>query len=297
MSLPPPRGRGRLRGRELRLPRARAGAARRLASGPRRARSTALVGPSGAGKSTIIGLVRAFHAPTSGQVPVDGVDLADGAARLLPGAARRRPPGDVPLRRDDPRERRLLAPAGHRRGGPATPAASPRVDEFAERFADGYDTVVGERGVKLSGGQTPARRHRPRDPGRPADPHPRRGHLQPRLGVGGAHPGGARLAHAGAHDLRHRPSALHHPPRRPDPGGGAGAGSSSGGPTPSSTRAGGRYYEMYTRQHGLESEPVPGPGRRRRAARPRRPTRTRGRRGRAPGSGPASRELGAARAP
>jgi ABC-type multidrug transport system fused ATPase/permease subunit len=113
---------------------------------------TALVGPSGAGKSTIIGLVAAFHAPTSGEVRVDGVDLStvrlDSYRRLLgvvlqetflfDGTIRE----NVAFSRPEASEAQVLE---------ACRVA--RVDEFAEKFPDGYDTIVGERGVKLSGGQ------------------------------------------------------------------------------------------------------------------------------------------------
>jgi ABC-type multidrug transport system fused ATPase/permease subunit len=113
---------------------------------------TALVGPSGAGKSTLIGLVAAFYAPTKGRVLVDGVDLR--AVRLdsyrgqlgvvlqdtflFDGTIRE----NVLFSKPDATEVQMLAAC-----------AIARVDEFAERFEQKYDTVVGERGVKLSGGQ------------------------------------------------------------------------------------------------------------------------------------------------
>ena len=113
---------------------------------------TALVGPSGAGKSTMIGLVCAFHAPGQGRVLVDGVDLAtvrlDSYRRhlgvvlqetfLFDGTIRE----NVAFSRPTASEVEVLE---------ACRVA--HVDEFAEGFADGYDTVVGERGVRLSGGQ------------------------------------------------------------------------------------------------------------------------------------------------
>ena len=114
--------------------------------------SVALVGPSGSGKSTLISLVAAFHRPTSGRVVVDGRDLA--SVRL---ADYRTAIGLVPqdsfLFADTILENiRLGNPkAGHDEVLRAARIA--HVDEFAERFADGYQTIVGERGVKLSGGQ------------------------------------------------------------------------------------------------------------------------------------------------
>jgi ABC-type multidrug transport system fused ATPase/permease subunit len=113
---------------------------------------TALVGPSGAGKSTIIGLIAAFYVPTSGRVLVDGVDLATvrldsyrtqlgvvlQETFLFDGTIRE----NVAFARPNASEEEILA---------ACRVA--RVDEFAEGFEKKYDTIVGERGVKLSGGQ------------------------------------------------------------------------------------------------------------------------------------------------
>jgi len=113
---------------------------------------TALVGSSGSGKSTIIGLVAAFHKPNSGRVLVDGVDLAVVRLEsyrtqlgmvlqdsfLFDGTIRE----NVAFSKPDATEEELLRAC-----------AIARVDEFAEKFEQKYDTVIGERGVKLSGGQ------------------------------------------------------------------------------------------------------------------------------------------------
>jgi ABC-type multidrug transport system fused ATPase/permease subunit len=113
---------------------------------------TALVGPSGAGKSTIIGLIAAFYLPKSGRVLVDGVDLS--AVKLdsyrtqlgvvlqetflFDGTIRE----NVAFARPEASEEEIMAAC-----------RIARVDEFAESFEKKYDTVVGERGVRLSGGQ------------------------------------------------------------------------------------------------------------------------------------------------
>jgi len=113
---------------------------------------TALVGSSGSGKSTIIGLVAAFHVPLSGEVLVDGTDLATVRldsyrthlgvvlqdSFLFDGTIRE----NILFSRPESTEEELLSAC-----------RIARVDEFAERFKDGYDTIIGERGVKLSGGQ------------------------------------------------------------------------------------------------------------------------------------------------
>ena len=114
--------------------------------------STALVGPSGAGKSTLIGLVAAFYRPTSGAILVDGRDLsslrlADYRAHLgvvlqdnflFDGSVFE----NIAFARPDAAREDVL------RAGEIA-----RCDEFVKQLTDGYDTVVGERGVRLSGGQ------------------------------------------------------------------------------------------------------------------------------------------------
>ena len=113
---------------------------------------TALVGPSGAGKSTMIGLVAAFHVPTLGKVLVDGTDLS-----TIELAAYRSRLGVV-LQDNFLFDGTIRANVAFSKPE-ATDAAVQeacriaRVDEFVERFEQTYDTLVGERGVKLSGGQ------------------------------------------------------------------------------------------------------------------------------------------------
>ena len=113
---------------------------------------TALVGSSGSGKSTTIGLIAAFHVPTEGAIRVDGVDLSTVRLEsyrtqlgvvlqesfLFDGTIRE----NVAFSRPEASEEAIL-----------NACRIARVDEFAEQFPEGYETVVGERGVKLSGGQ------------------------------------------------------------------------------------------------------------------------------------------------
>jgi ABC-type multidrug transport system fused ATPase/permease subunit len=113
---------------------------------------TALVGPSGAGKSTIIGLIAAFYKPERGRILVDGIDLATiklSSYRTQLGVVLQ----DTFLFDGTIRENVAFArpEAGEDEIMGACRIA--RVDEFAESFEKKYDTVVGERGVKLSGGQ------------------------------------------------------------------------------------------------------------------------------------------------
>ncbi len=113
---------------------------------------TALVGSSGSGKSTIISLLCAFHTPTTGRVIVDDIDLAAVDLHtyrsqlgvvlqdsfLFDGTIRE----NILFSRPEATEEQFQAAC-----------RTARVDEFAERYPEDYDTVVGERGVKLSGGQ------------------------------------------------------------------------------------------------------------------------------------------------
>ena len=113
---------------------------------------SALVGPSGSGKSTIIGLLCAFYKPDSGQILVDGIDLTTvqlGDYRTQLGVVLQESflfdgtiQENVQFSRPTASEAEVLEAC-----------RIARVDEFADRFPDRYDTVVGERGVKLSGGQ------------------------------------------------------------------------------------------------------------------------------------------------
>ena len=114
--------------------------------------TTALVGSSGSGKSTLISLVMAFNRPLSGEVMIDGHDLASLRLRdyrnqlgvvlqdnfLFDGTiAENIGFSDPHATRDEIVRASRIA----------------HCEEFINGFADGYDTIVGERGVKLSGGQ------------------------------------------------------------------------------------------------------------------------------------------------
>ena len=114
--------------------------------------TTALVGSSGSGKSTLISLVMAFNRPLSGMVTVDGRDLESLRLKdyrnqlgvvlqdnfLFDGTIAEN------IGFSDPHATREDIVAASRIA---------HCEEFINGFADGYDTVVGERGVKLSGGQ------------------------------------------------------------------------------------------------------------------------------------------------
>ena len=113
---------------------------------------TALIGPSGAGKSTITGLIAAFYVPTEGIIRVDGVDLASvrlESYRTQLGVVLQ----DTFLFDGTIRENVAFSNPGAAEQEIMDACRIARVDEFAETFEKKYDTIVGERGVKLSGGQ------------------------------------------------------------------------------------------------------------------------------------------------
>jgi subfamily B ATP-binding cassette protein MsbA len=113
---------------------------------------TALVGPSGSGKSTIIGLIAAFHGPESGTVLVDGVDLS--SIRLDSYRTQLGVVLQETFLFDGTIWENVLFARPHATKEQALEACRiARVDEFAEGFEKRYETIVGERGVKLSGGQ------------------------------------------------------------------------------------------------------------------------------------------------
>ncbi len=114
--------------------------------------TTALVGSSGSGKSTLISLVMAFNRPISGRVTVDGRDLAsirlkDYRSQL--GVVLQ----DNFLFDGTIAENVAFAHPHATREQIVEASRIAHCEEFINGFADGYDTIVGERGVKLSGGQ------------------------------------------------------------------------------------------------------------------------------------------------
>src|SRR5205807_1204548 len=113
---------------------------------------TALVGSSGSGKSTTIGLISAFYVPKTGAVLVDGIDLSTvrlDSYRTQLGVVLQ----ETFLFDGTIRENVAFSRPNASQEAVLRACRIARVDEFAESFADKYDTIVGERGVKLSGGQ------------------------------------------------------------------------------------------------------------------------------------------------
>ncbi len=114
--------------------------------------TTALVGTSGGGKSTLAGLVLAFYRPLTGRIQVDGRDLASlrlSDYRSHLGVVLQ----DNFLFDGTIAENVLFSRPEATRAEVEAVCRAAHCEEFVSRFEKGYDTIVGERGVKLSGGQ------------------------------------------------------------------------------------------------------------------------------------------------
>ena len=112
----------------------------------------ALVGPSGAGKTTITSLVPRFHDPSSGSVRIDGHDLRDVTLESV-GEQVGIVFQDTFLFHATVRENLLYARPDASDGELRAACRSAYLDHVIESLPDGYDTVVGERGHRLSGGE------------------------------------------------------------------------------------------------------------------------------------------------
>ena len=112
----------------------------------------ALVGRSGAGKTTVTDLVARFHDPTNGQILLNGIDLRKlrlQSYRQLLGVVQQ----DVFLFDGTVRENLAFGRRNATHAEIIDAAKRANADEFIAPLPDGYDSIIGERGVKLSGGQ------------------------------------------------------------------------------------------------------------------------------------------------
>lgn len=118
----------------------------------RRGQVVAIVGPSGAGKTTLLDLLPRFYEPTRGEIFFDGVPITSYTRRSL-----RRMMGIVSqetmLLNDTVRANIAYGRSDFTLEQVRAAARAANADEFIERMAEGYDTVLGERGTRLSGGQ------------------------------------------------------------------------------------------------------------------------------------------------
>jgi ATP-binding cassette subfamily B protein len=115
-------------------------------------RTLAVVGPSGSGKSTLARLLFRFYDVTGGAIRIDGQDLRDvtqGSLRAAIGVV----PQDTVLFNDTIGYNIAYGREGATEAEVAAAARAARIHDFVGSLPKGYDTVVGERGLKLSGGE------------------------------------------------------------------------------------------------------------------------------------------------
>jgi len=118
----------------------------------RRGEVVALVGPSGAGKSTTLDLLARFHDPASGRITFDGVDLRDAtlaSLRAQIGVVSQ----ETILFHDTVRANIAYGLDAPDPARVEEAARAAHAHEFVMRMPQGYDTVVGDRGVLISGGE------------------------------------------------------------------------------------------------------------------------------------------------
>jgi subfamily B ATP-binding cassette protein MsbA len=113
----------------------------------------ALVGPSGAGKSTVVDLLPRFYEPQSGRITIDGEDISEvqlESLRDLLGVVSQ----ETVIFHDTVRANIAYgAPDRYSQEELEEAARAANAHEFIERLADGYETILGDRGIRLSGGQ------------------------------------------------------------------------------------------------------------------------------------------------
>ena len=167
----------------------------------------AIVGPSGAGKSTISRLLFRFYEPSAGRITIDGQDIArghadDACARRSAWCRRTRCCSTT-------RSSTTSATAATTRATRRCEAAADdaQIDAFIRSLPQGLWRAGRRARPQAVGRREAARRHRPHDAERAADPGARRGDLGARHLHRARDPGGARARVEGPHHADHRPSA------------------------------------------------------------------------------------------
>ena len=188
----------------------RAVAARRRPGRRGRARTVALVGATGSGKTTLVQLLPRLYDPQRGRRADRRRRRARRSTWSRCGGRSRSSTTTRSCSRDTVAGNIAYARPDATREEIERAAERAQAAGFIAELPDGYDTRVGERGLTLSRRPAPADRDRPRVPGRPADPHPRRRHVVGRRLDRARDQGRAARGDGGPHDVRDRPPAVHH---------------------------------------------------------------------------------------
>ena len=115
--------------------------------------TTAIVGETGSGKTTLGYLAARLYDTPPGRVTIDGVDVRDLSFASLAEHGRRRLPGDLPVPRQRSRENLRFARPDATDDELEDAARAARIHDLIASLPDGYDTLVGERGYRFSGGE------------------------------------------------------------------------------------------------------------------------------------------------
>ena len=221
LTLPPPRGAIEFRHVTMRYRPDAADVLRNVSLSIEPGEVIGIVGPSGSGKSTLTKLIQRLYGPQTGQVMIDGVDVA----QLDPGWLRRQTgvvlQENILFNRTIHENIALGDPAMAARDGDACGEARRRRRVHRPAAAGLRHDDRGARGQSFRR-PAPAHRHRAGARHQPAHPDPRRGDLRPRLRERADHPGEHALDRQRPHRHHHRPSTGGRPPVRPDLRHGAG---------------------------------------------------------------------------
>ena len=178
--------------------------------------TVALVGASGAGKTTIAMLVPRIYDTVQGAVRIDGHDVRDLTLESV-HAAIGLVPQDPHLFHDTIRANLLFArPDATDDRARSRRSNGARIWDLVTSLPDGLDTVVGERGYRMSGGEKQRLAIARLLLKNPRDRDPRRGDVASRLRVGGRDPARVRRSAARPHRDRHRAPPVDDRRRRPD---------------------------------------------------------------------------------
>ena len=173
----------------------------------------AVVGPSGAGKSTISRLLFRFYDLSSGRILIDGQDIRDVTQTSLREAIGM-VPQDTVLFNDTIRYNIRYGRWDASDEEVEEAARLAQIDGFIRQSPKGYETEVGERGLKLSGGEKQRVAIARTILKSSSDPSARRGDIRPRQSYGEGNSGCARARLPQSHDPRHCASPLDHRQRR-----------------------------------------------------------------------------------
>ncbi len=186
-------------------------------------KTVAVVGPSGAGKSTLSRLLFRFYDVTGGRITVDGQDIRDVRQDSL-RAAIGIVPQDTVLFNDSIEYNIAYGRPGATHEEIVAAAELAQIHGFIASTPEGYATPVGERGLKLSGGEKQRVAIARAVLKGPRDPDLRRSHVRARLEVGKGDPGRVAADRREPDDADDRPPVVHDrrcrrdsgPRRRPD---------------------------------------------------------------------------------